>query len=329
MSNPEGVAIASGAAGVFAVQMAAETDMVKNSALIKETKAITSEISKNLVSKIQAGKVGQTVAAQAGAKASAKLGGKIAASAIPGPLIDIAFGSVEIADHANQENVSDSMKAYNIAGDVVGIGVNIVLGLAGGPFAILIMAVQVLGGLLDAAWDPFKNYFNSDLETMRLGIIDALKVAYKEVNMNYPIETKPDILSGLYDPESEDSKEYLTTMRTYLEDRGFITKEEVIAEEEYFLNLKSMKRRRKLYRINQDGELEMQDPDLSAIALFDSAVNNDLIMIALAARYARSKGSKPKEGLSDQALTKYIIGALVISSLFLIFFFSIIFIASI
>ena len=124
---------------------------------------------------------------------------------------------------------------------------------------------------------------------------------------------------------------YLNIMKKYLEDKGFITSEEVKAEEEYFLSLKSIKRRRKLYRTDENGELEMQDPDISAIALFDSAINNDLVMMALAAKYAKHKGrlNKSEEDLSDTAKINYIIGASVISTIFLIFFFLSIFIASI
>ena len=193
------------------------------------------------------------------------------------------------------------------------------------------MAFQIFGSILDGAWDPFKNYFNSDLETMRLAIIDSLKVAYKEADMNYPIETKPDILSSLSDPNSEESKEYINIMATYLADRGFITSEEVRVEEEYFLALQTIKRQRKLYRINENGELEMQDPDIAAVALLDSATNNDLIMMALAGKYVKNKQrqAKPESDLADTTKTNYIIGAFLISALFLIFFFLSIFIASI
>jgi hypothetical protein len=358
MSNTDNVIMAGSVGGVALVGTGLSTDTVQNSYYVKKIKDAGSKFSIDVASKFKASKVGKAgakastyvkgvgeaaaatkagSAVMKGVKAAAPLAS--AAGAAVGPAVDIAMGAVTIADHSQQANVSDGKKAYNITGDVVGMAVNVGLNFVAGPAAIVIMFFQVLGGLLDAAWDPFKNYFNSDLETMRLSIIDSLKVAYREVNMNYPIETKPDILSSLNNPESEDSKEYIKIMKTYLEDRGFISSEDVIAEEEYFLSLKSIKRQRKLYRINENGELEMKDPDMAAVALFDSATNNDLIMMALAAKYARSKGVKVKgdEKIVDISqsngkgtnITNYIIGAFVISSLFLIFFFSIIFIASI
>jgi len=314
---------------------------------MKKIKDSASKFSTGVISKIKSSRLGQTgtkaityakdvgkaaAATKAGGVAikAGKVAGKVASAAV-GPVMDIAMGAVDIASNATAENVDSGRKAYNITGDVVGIAANIAASLVTGPVAILIIAAQILGAILDLAWDPFKNYFNSDLETMRLGIINSLKVAYKEANMNYPIETKPDILSSLSDPNSEETKEYLNIMKKYLEDKGFITSEEVKAEEEYFLSLKSIKRRRKLYRTDENGELEMQDPDISAIALFDSAINNDLVMMALAGRYAKHKGrlNKSEEDLSDTAKINYIIGASVISTIFLIFFFLSIFIASI
>ena len=78
----------------------------------------------------------------------------------------------------------------------------------------------------------------------------------------------------------------------------------------------------------------MQDPDISAtttLELLDSATNNDLIMMALAAKYAKSQAQLPLNvgNLTDTNKTKYVIGAFLISALFLIFFFLSIFIASI
>lgn len=315
------------------------------SGTIKKIKDAGSKFSVEVVSKLKSSKLGKagtkavTYVKDVGKAAAGTKIGKALAPAIEaagpavGPGVDIAMGTVNIASHAQEENVSAGRKAYNITGDVVGTVANVGIGMAAslvaGPLAIAIIAVQMCGAILDAVWDPFKNYFNSDLETMRLNIISSLKTAYAEANMNYPIETKPDILSSLTDPNSAESKEYIQLMKTYLEDRGFITSEEVRAEEEYFLSLKSIKRQRKLYRINENGELEMQDPDLAAIALFDSATNNDLVMMALAAKYAQHKKQtgKPEQDLTSK--TNYIIGALVISCLFLIFFFSFIFIASV
>jgi hypothetical protein len=344
MSNSDNVVIAGSVGGATITSMILSSDTVQNTAYMKNLKNASSNFSKSIVSQIKASKVGQAgtkavqkVAGTQVGKAAGKAAGKVAASALPGPAIDVVMGGIQIASSADEKNVSAGRKAYNITGDVVGIGANIAAGsvaLVGGPIAAAIIVFQVCGAILDAAWNPFKNYFNSDLETMRLDILESLKAAYKEANLNYPIETKPDILAGLNDPNSKESKEYLDIIYTYLQDRGLISSEEVRAEEEYFLALKTIKRQRKLYRTNENGELEMKDPDLSAIALFDSAINNDLIMMALAAKYAKNKQrqAKPEGDLADLSgttKTNYIIGAFIISVLFLIFFFLSIFIASV
>ena len=351
MSNKDDVIIAGSVGGATIAQLILSSDTVQNSAFIKDLKNASSKFSKSIVSQIKAGTQTGKAAGKAGTQtgeaagkaagkatgeAAGKAAGKVAGELL-GPAIDIVMGGIQIASSANEKNVSAGRKAYNITGDVVGIGANIAAGtgaLVGGPIAIAIVVFQVCGAILDAAWNPFKNYFNSDLETMRLGILESLKAAYKEANLNYPIETKPDILAGLSDPNSEESKEYLAIMDTYLQDRGLISSEEVRAEEEYFLALKTIKRQRKLYRTNENGELELKDPDLAAIALFDNAINNDLIMMALAAKYAKNKQlrAKPGSALADLSATNkinYIIGAFVISVLFLIFFFLSIFIASV
>lgn len=333
-----GITVGVGAAGLAGIggSVVLSSDKVQKSLVIKQIKDASSKFSKNLASKIKSGKLAGKIkvggaaieAGQAVGKAVGKTVGAAGGAAL-GTGADIVMGGMQIASTA-QRNDSSGQKAYKITGDVIGVGANVAIGFLG-PIGLVIMAFQICGAILDAAWDPFKNYFNSDLETMRLGIIDSLKVAYKEADMNYPIETKPDILSSLSDPNSAEYKEYINLMDTYLADRGFITSEEVRVEEEYFLALKTIRRQRKLYRTNENGELEMQDPDIAAVALLDSATNNDLIMMALAAKYAKNKQSqvKLKSDLTNTAKTNYIIGAFLISAFFLIFFFLSIFIASI
>lgn len=290
---------------------------------IKYTKDVGKNVGKAISSTKASAKVGSTVG-----KVGAAVGkvGTVVGPAL-GPVGDIVAGAMAIA--SSERGGSDTQKAYNITGDVVGTGLNIVAGLATGPFVIVLMVFQACGAILDSVWDPFKNYFNADLETIRLNIMDSLKIAYKEVNMNYPIETKPDILKNLNDEKSEDYLDFKNYMQKYLDDRGFITSEEVIAEEEYVLNLKRLKRQRKLYRYDENGNLEMMDPDMASVALLDSATNNDLIMMALAAKYAMTKKPKVDSQSGSQLQDMGILITSVILFIILsIFFFSSILIAS-
>jgi hypothetical protein len=354
-NNGAGVVVASGAAVGIGAAVVLSSSEVQNSDYVKKLKDASKTWSTKIATQVKNSKIAKSISStaesakdvgknigkgisstKAGAKA-AKITGDVGAAVVKagkvvgpalGPAGDIVGGAMAISSSA-EGGGSDGQKAYKITGDVVGMGLNIVAGLATGPLAIVLVVFQVCGAILDAAWDPFKNYFNSDLETMRLGIIDSLKVAYREVDMNYPIETKPDILQNLNDPVSQDYKDFQNYMKKYMDDRGFISSEDVLAEEEMVLALKSIRRQRKLYKTNENGELEMMDPDMAAVALFDSATNNDLIMMALAAKYAQHKKrqGKPESDLSDT--TNYLVVASVISIVFLIFFFSSIFIASI
>ena len=340
--------VAAGGLGAVAVLSSSE---VQNSEYVTKIKQASKTWSTKIVNQIKTGKVG--TAASSGAKyandvgkavASTKVGGQIATTgakvgavvgkvgAFAGPALgvagDIVAGAMAISSSVERGG-TDAQKAYNITGDVVGMGLNIAAGLATGPFVIVLMIFQACGAILDAAWDPFKNYFNADLETIRLSIMDSLKIAYKEANMNYPIETKPDILQNLNDEKSQDYLDFTNAMQKYLDDRGFITSEDVIAEEEYVLNLKRLRRQRKLYRYDEDGNLEMMDPDMASIALLDSATNNDLIMMALAAKYAMTKKPKvepqPEPQLEDMGI---LITSVILFIIFGIFFFSSILISS-
>lgn len=348
--------------GVAQLGVALSSDEIQGTETVIKIKQASKTWSTKIVNQIKTGKIGKTVSSgvkyakdvgknvgkaisstKAGAKVGTAVGkvgttvGKVGAAvgkagAIVGPALgpagDIVAGAMAISSSVERGG-SDAQKAYNITGDVVGMGLNMAPSLIGalatGPFVIVLMVFQACGAILDAAWDPFKNYFNADLETMRLGIMDSLKIAYKEANMNYPIETKPDILKNLNDEKSQDYLDFKNYMQKYLDDRGFITSEEVIAEEEYVLNLKRLKRQRKLYRYDEDGNLEMMDPDMASVALLDSAANNDLIMMALAAKYSMTK--KPRT--EPPKLNSYYIMILILFFIFAIFFFSSILIVSI
>lgn len=353
--NNTGAIIGGVAAGGLGAVAVLSTSEVQNSEYVTKVKQASKTWSTKIVNQIKTGKIGTTVSSgvkyakdvgqnvgkaitstKAGAslaKTGVKVGaavGKVAG--IVGPAVgvagDIVAGAMAISSSAERGG-TDGQKAYNITGDVVGMGLNIVAGLVTGPFVIVLMIFQACGAILDAAWDPFKNYFNADLEKMRLSIVDSLKIAYKEANMNYPIETKPDILQNLNDEKSQDYTDFRNAMQKYLDDRGFITSEDVIAEEEYVLNLKRLRRQRKLYRYDEDGNLEMMDPDMASIALLDSATNNDLIMMALAAKYAMTKKPKVEPQSASQLQDMGILITSVILFIILgIFFFSSILIAS-
>ena len=258
---------------------------------IKKVKEIVKKNISSVLAKSQT--VGDTAKVAKPASKTANVAGKVLSAL--GPVVDIAVGTMDVIASANVNNTA-GQKAYDITGDIVGIAANLAMDFVAGPLVLVVIFIQICSALLDSVWDPFKGYFNADLETIRKSIKQSLKDAFAgNLGVNYPIETKPDLLSNLGDTSSQDFKDFLAYQKKYLDDRGFITKEDVIAEEEYVLNLKRLKRQRKLMRYDENGNLQMMDPNLAAIPLLDSSVNNDLIMMAIAAKYALDKKQEAKQ----------------------------------
>lgn len=269
--------------------------------------------------------------------------------------VDAGAGVVGVVG-GSQSSESDSKKAYNISGEVIGVGANfattyalntafagassgvasvggtagatLAAGAATGPGIIVAIAVviaQLVGAVIDAAWNPFKNYYNSDLEDIRKSIKTELKNEFKIKKLNWPLEVKPNIIGLLTqdNPEYEkDLQEFIDYIKKYNENNGIITKEEVLAEEELILELMSFKRQSKKFVEDENGNLILLDPGLSSIELQDSDNNNMLLLLALAV-YAKKKKLVKKKLDKNLEFLKYNWQMIVsIIVLIILFFFS-------
>lgn len=189
---------------------------------------------------------------------------------IAGAAADIAVGSINISQNANEEN-SESKKAYNITGDVLGITLNIgttVASLFVPIVGIVVAAVQIVGTLLDSFYNPFKNYFNHDLETLRKTINNVIKKDFEDNGILWPLEVKPDLI-GMLDKKHpnyiSNSSRFKEKIKQYYNDNGLISNNMALEEENIYRILKAIKRKRKIYRLNNYNKYEKDDDNVENI----------------------------------------------------------------
>lgn len=358
--NALGAGIAGGGLGLVGGTLLAQTELGQS---ISKTVANTGagKAIGNLSKKVSnltdtAGEAVTKGISKAFGESAGKAVGKAAASAGDafGVGIDIVMGGIQIGESAQAENVPDDIKGYNITMDVISTAVNVGLNFVGGgaaaasaatgaaaggaaatgsvaagsavlgPIALVVIAAQLVGALLDSLWNPFKNYFNSDLETMRLAIKSELKKAYNQENVNWPLEVKPDFLSGLNSksPDYQKTiKEFQDYIQEYYDDKGLITKEAALEEENILIDIIKMKRRRRIGKIDENGNIIVANPDVAAVTMLDNDNNNMLMLIALAARVRRLQRIKRQK---PSMISLYIAEnkiSVIISTISLIIFF--------
>lgn len=96
------------------------------------------------------------------------------------------------------------------------------LAMAGGPIGLALLLISLTLGFMDMFWNPWKNYFNKDLDEMIGQINDEATKQYKIFGYSYPTTMKPNIT-----PETEDeTKAYWQEVKEYLRDRNLILPQE-------------------------------------------------------------------------------------------------------
>jgi hypothetical protein len=234
--------------------------------------------------------------------------------------IDLGFGAL---------SASQRKDGYQMAGDIVGIGANFGVSYATSTFltgaggagaaagagaggagagaaaakvasvsvgviaSIVLIVAQVVGAILDAAWNPFKNFYNADIENIRNSIKQKLKSNFAGKGLFWPLEVKPDFLNSIYDEthpnHKKDLTEFQNLVKQYYDDNGLITKEEVLKEEKLLNTLLTLKRMSNKVAVDNNGQLFLVDPTLSAITLLDSDNNNMLLLTTLALAIKQKK----------------------------------------
>lgn len=295
-------------------------------------------------SSIKSSSIGKSVGKTSAKFAASSIGKSVAKVAPPGAdiAVDVVMGGIAISDTAKANNMSGGQKAYQITGDVVGIGANIGVTLAAGAatgpgflVALAVMVAQMLGAILDLYFNPFKAYFNRDLKDIRKAYDTGLKKQMLDVGLNWPLEVKPDIM-GLFGDE-ENLKKYKGYMKEYLDQNGIISQEEALAEENILLELKNLRRFTKKFVLNEQGDITgVRSPSRMAIdVLTDNRRNmvdvqadfeqNMLLMLAVSAKVRKMKQqtvikpSRLKQYLEENYISTIISSFSLISIISIIF----------
>ena len=313
--NMAGVgAVAGGIGGTFVLAGLSQTETAGKlgSKISDVTSSLTAKIAaSNLAQKLGniSGKIGDVTSAA---------GSKIASTI--GPLAGIGGGAMNIAKSAQIED--SDMRAYNIAGDIIGATIDIASDvlLATGVGAVIVV-FQILGSVIDGAWDPFKNYYNRDLQAMKKGLEESIGEVLQEYGLDWPLEIKPDYFN--LDKNSPDYQEklqeFISLIQKYYDNNGIIQSEEVLAEEQLLLDILLMKRMKTLYDIDENGNYIPVDPLLSSQNFKENNEQSILKLFALAA-YIKSKNLQkvPRESYLVRYLKVNAIALLISLFLFLV-----------
>lgn len=205
-------------------------------------------------------------------------------------------------------------------------GGTLAAGAATGPgviIAIAIVALQILGGILDSfAGNPFQAMYNKDLKKMNEAYNSALKKAYLDIGLNWPIEVKPDLI-GITFGTPENIDKYRKYINEYYTDKGLITTSEFVEDWELLLNLRKMARNTRKYIVDEnDNIIGIRDPVSSAADITSDVESNVLIMFALAARIAKmKKETRQKPSIIKQFVETYYIAIIFWTILLLLIIF--------
>lgn len=167
--------------------------------------------------------------------------------------------------------------------------------VASGALMGPLMLLQVAFMLLDILWNPFKNYYNSDLLDIRESMDSQIKKIFNDdMGMYYPLEIKPNFLSGLdkNDPNfKQNIKEFFDLQKLYYDNNGLITTEQALEEEQAFLDILSLRKMRRMYTITPEGDIQLQDPLTSTLSITNYANINMLELLPLALQAKRLQES--------------------------------------
>lgn len=128
-----------------------------------------------------------------------------------------------VAKQAAQAAVKTTITtAIKTAGSTAGRLASSSVALMGGPIGVAILLISLTLGFLDMFWNPWKNYFNKDLDDLVNNLNEEAEKQYRLQGYKYPIQIKPNIM-----PETEEEmEEFRKDMRQYFTDRNLISPEE-------------------------------------------------------------------------------------------------------
>lgn len=211
-------------------------------------------------------------------KESAKAGAKGIAKFLASEGADIASAGLDISENPNNpEKVASSV--VGAAGNIgMSVGMNTaaftaMAGAAATGIGIALVIFQITFAFIDAFVNPYQTYFNKDLKELKNTIDGQINTAMLANGYGFPLEVKPDIM-----PQTpEEIEVFRGLIRKYYDDRGLITKEDVLEEENLITELRKFKR---LQRITSNPYFQTQ-------GLLDSTQQNIALLIAAKAAYKK------------------------------------------
>lgn len=217
-------------------------------------------------------------------------------------------------------SISQAKDADEVVGEVIGLTSNVavsaatsstILGAAGasaatlsalGPIGLALGLTQALGSLLDALWNPFQTYYNKDLIEFKKMYNEALRKAWQNEGYNWPLEVKPPIMPM---PDSPDEQDFLNLISDYYKKYGFISKEDVIEEENFIKDIQSFRRINHRFKILPDGNIDTRIPNFTFLP-YNNQEEMD-IMILLAKAIISKRRMQNKERFIQQIEPKNIL----------------------
>lgn len=187
----------------------------------------------------------------------------------------------------------------------------------------VLVIVQLVGMILDLAWNPYKNYFNKDLEDIKKSIDDGLKSYTRQIGLNYPLEVKPTIITNcpkmekdtclckeidtepeciVYNDFQNDMK---NSVKEYFQDNNLVSPQDAILTSELTKARKLFRRVNKLFKLNpKTKEYEIGNPLFEAVLELSQYENEALLMIAMVIK--QRKLQKPT-GFFTTSLWKFLV----------------------
>lgn len=94
----------------------------------------------------------------------------------------------------------------------------------GGPIGIALFIISLTFTLIDMLANPWKNYFNKDLEGMRVSLEEEFTKELQNVGMAYPVEVKP----SLEPVDEEEESEFNKHLQDYFIQNGLVRADDFV-----------------------------------------------------------------------------------------------------
>jgi hypothetical protein len=174
----------------------------------------------------------------------AKDGASTALKAAASKADDAAIAAAKLAKAA-AEKLATALFTRTTAKTATSMGFKIASGLIAaaptGPGILVELAIivfQVTGMIIDMFWDPFKTYFNKDLDEMKETVDASVRKQALKRGYEYPLDVKPNVM-----PQSQEKEdEYMEYINTYYINNSLIPLELAAQREELWRSLAQFKR---------------------------------------------------------------------------------------